>query len=184
MMSSHTLGETLIAIEHVDAVVGGTAVLRDLDVAIKNIIRPDVAQGQVVGVLGPSGIGKTTLLRLLAGLDPPTRGRVLVTSPDGQQVPVRPGMVGVVHQTYPLFEHRSVLGNLLVAARCGGASRDRAMALLERFGLAERSGAWPGELSGGQRQRVAIAQQLVRGHVYVLMDEPFSGLDPSSKAKT
>jgi len=91
-----------------------------------------------------------------------------------------------VFQHYPLFEHRTVLGNLRVAARrAGRADRDggeaRPRGLLERFKLADRADAWPSELSGGQRQRVAIIQQLLCGHTYLLMDEPFSGLDPTNK---
>jgi polar amino acid transport system ATP-binding protein/sulfate transport system ATP-binding protein len=148
--------ETLLAIHDVHAELGGRPVLRGVDAAIRNIVRPDVAgQGQVVGVLGPSGSGKTTLLRVLAGLAAPARGRVLV---DG--APVRPGAVGVVFQRCPLLEHRTVLGN-----------------------LAAREDAWPRELSGGERQRVAILQQLLCGHTFLLMDEPFSALDPLHKAR-
>ena len=173
--------DTLIQIEGLHAERGDRLVLRDIDVEVKDVVRPDVAnQGQVVGVLGPSGAGKTTLLRVLAGLDAPSRGRVLL----GESLePVRAGMVGVVFQDYPLFEHRSVLGNLVVAARRTGTGdgESRARALLDRFGLGDRAGAWPCELSGGQRQRVAILQQLLCGHTYLVMDEPFSGLDPLSK---
>ena len=129
-------------------------------------------------MLGPSGIGKTTLVRVMAGLDAPARGRVTIAGD-----PVRAGMVGVVHQSYPLFAHRSVLGNLLVAAR-GPDPEARAHTLLERFGLADHMHAWPCELSGGQRQRIAILQQLLCGHMYVLLDEPFSGLDPLSRNAT
>jgi len=181
MTHLHERRDTLIKLEGVHAERGDQLVLRDIDAEIKDVVRPDVAdQGQVVGVLGPSGAGKTTLLRLLAGLDAPSRGRVLIG--DALQ-PARAGMVGVVFQHYPLFEHRSVLGNLVVAARRGGAATAdaRARALLERFGLGDRAGAWPGELSGGQRQRVAILQQLLCGHTYLVMDEPFSGLDPLNK---
>jgi len=176
--------ETLIQLDAVSATRGGRLVLRDVSATVKNIVRPDVAnQGQVVGVLGPSGVGKTTLLRVLAGLDAPSRGRVVIGA-RGQAV--APGMVGVVFQHYPLFEHRRVLGNLLLATgRAGIADGEaKARALLERFGLADRADAWPSELSGGQRQRVAILQQVLCGHTYVLMDEPFSGLDPINKRHT
>jgi polar amino acid transport system ATP-binding protein/sulfate transport system ATP-binding protein len=173
--------DTLIKMAGVAAERGDQLVLRDLDAEVKDVVRPDVAnQGQVVGVLGPSGAGKTTLLRLLAGLDAPTRGQVLIGE---TQQPVCAGMVGVVFQNYPLLEHRTVLGNLVVAARhLRAADKEvRARALLERFRLADRADAWPGELSGGQRQRVAILQQLICGHTYLVMDEPFSGLDPLNK---
>jgi len=181
MTHPYELHDTLIKVDHVHASRGGRPILRDIAVEIRDIVRPDVAdQGQVVGVLGPSGVGKTTLFRILAGLDAPSHGRVLVGE---RQEPVRPGMVGVVFQHYPLFEHRRVLGNLAIAARRAGVpdGEARARALLERFGLGDRGDAWPSELSGGQRQRVAILQQLLCGHTYLLMDEPFSGLDPISK---
>jgi len=167
--------ETLLAIEGVHAELGDQVVLRGVDAVIRDVVRTDVAnQGQVVGVLGPSGAGKTTLLRILAGLAAPSSGRVLV---DG--APVRAGDVGVVFQRCPLLPHRTVLGNVVAA----GGSRERARELLERFGLAARADAWPRELSGGERQRAAILQQLLCGHTFLLMDEPFSSLDPLHKAR-
>jgi ABC-type polar amino acid transport system ATPase subunit len=87
-----------------------------------------------------------------------------------------------VAQNYPLFMHRKVLDNLVVAGRRAGLDKkvasDKAMSLLETFGLRDRYDHWPAQLSGGQRQRVAIAQQLMCSEHLVLMDEPFSGLDP------
>jgi NitT/TauT family transport system ATP-binding protein len=175
-MFTHEFHETLLRVDAVSVELGDTPVLRDVSAEIKNVVRPGIAQGQVVGILGPSGVGKTTLFRVLAGLLSPSAGRVLLTE---RQRPVRAGMVGVVHQTYPLFEHRTVLDNLLVRSDQAAKARE----LLVRFGLRDRANAWPAELSGGERQRVAILQQLMCGHTYLLMDEPFSGLDPRNKAK-
>jgi polar amino acid transport system ATP-binding protein/sulfate transport system ATP-binding protein len=90
-------------------------------------------------------------------------------------------MVGVVAQHYPLFAHRTVQGNLMIAGRRGGLSgaqaREKARSLLARFGMEEHAGKYPVQLSGGQRQRVAIAQQFMCSEHFLLMDEPFSGLD-------
>jgi polar amino acid transport system ATP-binding protein/sulfate transport system ATP-binding protein len=90
-------------------------------------------------------------------------------------------MVGVIAQDYPLFEHRTVMGNLKLAARCAGLnacdSAAKVEAYLKRFGLEDRGDLYPCQLSGGQRQRVAIAQQFLCSENFVLMDEPFSGLD-------
>lgn len=178
--------EVLLTLDGVDADRGDRPVLRGVSARVHNLVRADVAgQGQVVAVLGPSGAGKTTLLRLLAGLERPRAGQILLGA---AQRPAQVGAVGLVHQHYPLFEHRTVLGNLRVAAARRGWSRrrvdDEARALLARFELDDRTWAWPAELSGGQRQRVAIAQQLLAGHGFVLLDEPFSGLDPRSRART
>jgi len=136
----------------------------------------DVDAG-ITAVLGPSGIGKTTLLRIIAGLDRPDRGEVKG---------VRPRDVGVVFQNYPLIRHRTVEDNLFVAARVGGLdaprARKRAEEMLARVGLEDRATFYPAQLSGGQRQRAAIAQQLVLPKHLLLLDEPFSGLDPGALA--
>src|SRR6059058_3617970 len=119
-MDAYEYRETLLSVEGVSLALGGRPVLRDVSLGVRNIVRPGRTQGQVVGLLGPSGMGKTTLFRVLAGLDVPDRGTVLLGE-DGR--PVERGMVGVVAQNYPLFEHRTVLGNLVVAgrtARLGG----------------------------------------------------------------
>ena len=175
--------ELLLAIDHVDADRGGRPVLRDVCAQIHNVVRADrPAQGQVVAVLGPSGAGKTTLMRLIAGLDAPARGAITIGA---TQQPAAPGRVGVVQQRSPLFEHRTVRANLELAARRRDPRTAAAAATeaLARFGLAARADAWPGELSGGERQRVAIAQQLLVGHTFVVLDEPFAGLDPHNRAR-
>ena len=170
--------ETLLKVEGVTVSFGEEPVLRDLNLEIKDLVRPGMSQGQVVGLLGPSGMGKTTLFRILAGLDTPTSGTVLI---EKEGIPVRKGMVGVVAQNYPLFAHRTILGNLVVAGDHGGLGRakvkEKATGLLERFGLTAHASKYPSQLSGGQRQRVSIAQQFMCSEHFLLMDEPFSGLD-------
>jgi NitT/TauT family transport system ATP-binding protein len=174
----HEYKECILRATGINATLGRSLILRDLNLEIKNVVRPGMTQGQVVGLLGPSGMGKTTLFRILAGLDKPDSGTVLC---DEGMKPVQRGMVGVVAQNYPLFEHRRVLGNMIVAGRQSGLSaseaRTKAIALLDRFGLKEHASKYPSQLSGGQRQRVAIAQQFMCSEHFLLMDEPFSGLD-------
>jgi polar amino acid transport system ATP-binding protein/sulfate transport system ATP-binding protein len=170
--------DVILKATDVSLTLGGNVILRDLNLEIRDLYRPDCVTGQVVGLLGPSGIGKTRLFRLLSGIDKPDKGTVTIGA---KAVPVERGMVGVVAQNYPLFEHRTVAGNLELAARSAGLNRQDAAAkayqYLQRFNLEERAGLYPCQLSGGQRQRVAIAQQFLCSEHFVLMDEPFSGLD-------
>lgn len=175
---AYELRESLLRVSGVSLSLGGAPILRDLNLEIRNIVRPGHSQGQVVGLLGPSGIGKTCLFRILAGLDAPDTGSVTLT-PENR--PVERGMVGVVAQNYPLFAHRTVEGNLVVAGRRNGlsaaAAGEKAESLLRQFGLLDHARKYPSQLSGGQRQRVAIAQQFMCSEYFLLMDEPFSGLD-------
>ncbi len=170
--------DVVLKVENVSLTLGGTPILKDLNVEVQDLYRPGLTQGQVVALLGPSGIGKTSLFRILAGLDAPDSGAVLL---DKEAKPVQRGMVGVVAQNYPLFAHRTVLGNLAVAGRQAGMSSSEAVkqadALLQKFGMIEHRSKYPIQLSGGQRQRVAIAQQFMCSEHLLLMDEPFTGLD-------
>ena len=173
----HSYKEPLLTLQDVSVSFGPELILRDLNVQVLDVIRPGVSQGQVVGIYGRSGIGKSVLCRVLAGLAGPSTGTVRVGE---AQQPVRPGAVGYVQQRYPLFDHLTLLDNLLLAARRQHAPAEaqaRTDAYLSRFGLAAHARKYPAHLSGGQRQRAAIAQQLLCSEHLILLDEPFSGLD-------
>lgn len=147
----------------------------------------DVAPGEVVVIVGPSGCGKSTLLRTVNGLERIDGGDILL---DGASLTAA-GVhwhevrqrVGMVFQSYELFSHLTVLGNLILAPmRVQGAARaeaeERARALLERVGLADRAEAYPRQLSGGQKQRVAIVRALMMNPEVLLLDEVTASLDP------
>lgn len=173
--------ERLLTVDHLNLQYGEKIILRDVNVCIDNITRPDTVQGQVVALLGPSGIGKTQLFRCLSGMQQATNGHVLIGD---QQLQVNGGEVGVVQQAYPLFAHRTVLSNLRLAARkLGKNSEPEIERLLTHFGLQDKKKSYPTELSGGQRQRIAIIQQLLCSNHFLLMDEPFSGLDVMAKQR-
>ena len=178
----YTLHETLLSLQDVSKSYGGVPVLKGVNCNVKDVQRAGMTQGQVVGLLGKSGVGKSTLLKLIAGLEKPDSGKILIGP---QQTPTRTGQVGAVFQNYPLFEDRSVIDNLIYGGLRGGLSpaeaKKKAYEMLERFGLAARAKAYPIELSGGQRQRAAIAQQLLCSNHLLILDEPFSGLDPDMK---
>jgi len=177
-------GDTLLKVDHISLSYGDKVILRDVNAEIRDIVRPDCTQGQVVGFLGPSGIGKTQLFRIIAGLNQPTSGQVLVGS---VLTPVKPGMVGVVAQNYPLFENRTIFSNLILAAKQieknTDAAHEKVLKYLKRLDMLDCSQLYPAQISGGQRQRIAIAQQLLCSEHFLLMDEPFSGLDLVMEAK-
>ena len=183
-MIEYMINEELVKVEGVTFGYDGVPVLRDVNATIFNLSRPGVEQGQVVGFLGPSGCGKSTLCKILAGLLKPQQGQVMIGAPPH---PVQAGEVGMVWQSYPLLDHRTVMKNLLIAARKAGMNSkdaaEKAGHYLELFGLTEHGEKYPIQLSGGQRQRVAIVQQLLCSEHYLVMDEPFSGLDPTMKNK-
>jgi NitT/TauT family transport system ATP-binding protein len=183
-VASHEFKECLLNVEGVGLTLSEKLILKDVNLKVLNVVRPGMQQGQVASLLGPSGMGKTRLFRIMAGLDKPDVGKVLVGE---NQEPVTRGRVGVVFQHYPLFDNRSVLSNLVVAGRQVGMSKaeaiDQGRVFLSRFNLEGCEGKYPAQLSGGMRQRVAIAQQFMCSDDLLLMDEPFSGLDPLAVAK-
>ena len=147
----------------------------------------DVADGEVVVIIGPSGCGKSTLLRTINGLEPINSGRIILDGTDlaapGVSWPEVRRRIGMVFQSYELFPHLSVMGNLplapgLVAGETRGDASARALKLLERVGLADRADDYPRQLSGGQRQRVAIVRALMMNPEILLLDEVTASLDP------
>jgi iron(III) transport system ATP-binding protein len=143
-----------------------------------------VERGELVALLGPSGCGKTTLLRLIAGYERPDAGEVALAGrpvTGSRWVPPERRPVGMVFQDYALFPHLSVAANVGfgVARR---ERRRRTAELLELVGLGEYAQRYPHELSGGQQQRVALARALAPGPAVVLLDEPWSNIDPLLRA--
>jgi polar amino acid transport system ATP-binding protein len=152
----------------------------------------DVEFPHVLALLGPSGGGKSTLLRVIAGLERPDSGTVLI---NGEKVPDRePALrdyrrtLGVVFQAFNLFPHMTVLRNVMLPlVEVHGIDRstaqDRSMEVMERLGIADQAAKLPAQLSGGQRQRVAIARALAAKPRFLLFDEPTSALDPEMTAE-
>ncbi|SFE16979.1 amino acid ABC transporter ATP-binding protein [Trichococcus pasteurii] len=150
-------------------------------------INLEVAEGEVVCIIGPSGSGKSTLLRCLNKLEDVTDGHVLI---DGQDITEKTTdinkvreEIGMVFQHFNLFPHLSVMDNITLAPvelkrENKEAAKAKALELLETVGLSEKADAFPSSLSGGQKQRVAIARALAMNPEIMLFDEPTSALDP------
>ncbi len=151
-------------------------------------ITVDIRRGEVISIIGPSGTGKSTFLRALNLLDPPTGGSIIV---DGENILARGYPVnrmrqkmGMVFQSFNLFGHKTVLENVIFAPcqllhQPEEEARRDGLALLRKVGLAEKADVYPSSLSGGQKQRVAIARALAMKPEVILFDEPTSALDPT-----
>ncbi|WP_291381798.1 MULTISPECIES: amino acid ABC transporter ATP-binding protein [Achromobacter] len=158
---------------------GDNAVLKGIDL--------DVSRGELVFMIGPSGSGKSSLLRCCNRLEEPTAGSIHVdgeeiTAPSAELNRIRQN-IGMVFQHFNLYRHMSVLSNITLALRkvqkLARAEADRrGMEALDRVGLADKASAYPDQLSGGQQQRVGIARSLALRPKVVLFDEPTSALDP------
>lgn len=169
---------TILQMKDVSLAFDDKVIFKDINLEIKDIVRKDKTTGQVIGFLGPSGRGKTQLFKIIAGLRKPTTGEVLVHGK-----PTHPGNVGVVFQHYPLFQHLTVEQNLMVGLAktklTNAEKKDKVASFLQRFQMIDKLNYYPVSLSGGQRQRIAIIQQVLCSEGFLLLDEPFSGLDPN-----
>lgn len=165
----------MLALKQVNKAFGSRQIIRNLDLSIE--------EGSILCIVGPSGGGKTTLLRILAGLETYDSGEFLL---DGQ--PFNPGtskeqVVGVVFQDFQLFPHLSVMENITLAPKLAlkqsaAESQQMAQNLAQRLGLSQLLDHYPYQLSGGQKQRVAIARAMAMNPKVLAYDEPTSALDP------
>jgi sulfonate transport system ATP-binding protein len=140
-----------------------------------------VAPGEILVVIGGSGCGKSTMLRTICGLDPPTQGRVVL---DGTVITAPHERIGIIFQEPRLLPWLRVADNVGFGLEHEGRAKRQALVAgaLERVGLTDKARVWPRELSGGQSQRVAIARALVPRPEVLLLDEPFSALDAFTRA--
>ncbi|WP_295127850.1 ABC transporter ATP-binding protein [uncultured Chitinophaga sp.] len=179
-MNTYSKHEVLLSAENIQLQYGEKVVLRDVNFRIQDIRRHGINQGQVVSLIGRSGIGKTQLFRILSGLLRPGAGEVRI---DEDQHVVKPGEVGIVPQNYILFNHRTIYQNLKIgldSAQLNLSEAETKSTIAEyaaTFELSEHLKKYPAQLSGGQRQRASIIQQVLTGNKFILLDEPFSGLD-------
>jgi ABC-type nitrate/sulfonate/bicarbonate transport system ATPase subunit len=166
--------DTKLTIDSVEVRFGETPALAKIDLEVKN--------GEFVTFVGPSGCGKTTLMNVIAGLQQPASGRVMM---DGADIAGKPGHVGYMFQKDLLIPWRTVTGNIVLGAALTGratkADRTAARELAARYGLGDFVDHYPHALSGGMRQRVALMRTLAFHKDVLLLDEPFGALDAQTR---
>ena len=172
--------QPIISVSHLTKRFGELEVLRDINF--------EVHRGEVICLIGPSGTGKSTLLRALNMLEPPSSGDIRVNgeliTAKGYPLHKMRQKIGMVFQSFNLFDHMTVLENITDAPIHllhipEAQAKEEAIALLKKVGLAQKADVYPSELSGGQKQRVAIARALAMHPEVILFDEPTSALDPT-----
>jgi len=176
---------TQVTVKHLWKEYGNQVVLENVNLQIND--------HEFVTIVGASGCGKTTFLKMLLGVETPSRGQFLI---DGTALPREPGADrGIVFQRYSLFPHLTVMQNLLLGLELQGApllgklygarrrqALDKALPLLEAIGLSSAAHKYPAQLSGGMQQRLSIAQSVICEPKILLLDEPFGALDPGITA--
>lgn len=188
-MSAYESKDVILRVENLSVVYDGKTIIKDINFEEKDTRRDGKVQGQTIAFLGRSGRGKSTLFRALTGLEIPATGKVLVPdiakyASDSSVIhlkDVREGDVGFVDQKYTLFRHKTVYQALTFAMRHSKTGAKESKATIDRhlddWGLTKVKDQYPNELSGGQRQRTAILEQLLSSGIFIVLDEPFSGLD-------
>lgn len=186
---NYELKDTILYLDKVELGYGYGAdykcVLRDVNLVEKDVVREGYITGQVIAIVGRSGRGKSTLFKALTGLVKPRSGQVLVTELNsavaGSAKMVGEGDVGFVDQKYTLFRHKTVYQTLMSAQRKSKRTKAEKKEVVDKYltewGLVKQKDQYPCELSGGQRQRTAIIEQILSSGHFMVLDEPFSGLD-------
>jgi len=188
MALKYELKQTILHVDNLSVAYDGKVIIHKVSFEEKDTVRPEKNTGQTIAFLGRSGRGKSTLFRTLTGLEKPTTGKVLIPDykkqiANGLQPAkdVEEGDVGFVNQKYTLFRHKTIYQALMFALRKTNLTKsekhDKIMSYISDWGLEGCMNQYPVFLSGGQRQRTAILEQLLSSGYYIVLDEPFSGLD-------
>ena len=182
---NYSTHNTLLYVENLSVAYGDKTVIKDINFVEKDVVRENNITGQVIAFVGRSGRGKSTLFRAMTGLIKPTTGKILIadteTDSENDAKEVHEGDIGFVDQKYTLFRNKTVYQALLFALRKKDIPKEekhtKIMSYLSDWGLEKVKDQYPCELSGGQRQRTAIIEQILCSGHYMVLDEPFSGLD-------
>ena len=178
--------ETLLYVENISVAYDDTVIIQDINLIEKDVVRNESdCTAQVIAVVGRSGRGKSTFFKALTGLKEPNTGKILIkdfaSNENGAAKVVKEGNIGFVDQKYTLFRHKTVHQSLLFALRKTKLTKEEKESKIKEYlqiwGLDTCCDKYPNELSGGQRQRTAIIEQLFSSDHFIVMDEPFSGLD-------
>jgi ABC-type multidrug transport system ATPase subunit len=178
--------DTILYVENLSVGYDGKQILKDVNIIEKNVVREGIeSTGQVIAFIGRSGRGKSTLFKALTGLLKPSSGQILITDMATDDIddakPISEGDIGFVDQKYTLFRHKTVEQICQYAMRKLKMTKEEKEKVithyLEDWGLIEHRKKYSCELSGGQRQRTAIIEQMLSNKHFMILDEPFSGLD-------